>query len=56
MKANTNIQTADYLVISGVFVVILGVISYVTHPEKAVTELMFGGGVGAALFLSGILG
>src|ERR1041385_7031122 len=51
-----NTQTAGYLVILGIFVILLGVIGYVTHPEKAHTSLLFGGGFGALFVLWGILG
>jgi hypothetical protein len=48
-------QTAGYLVIFGIFLILLGVIGYVTHPEKAITALIFGGGFGALWMLWGIL-
>lgn len=50
-----NTQTAGYLVIFGIFLILLGVIGYVTHPEKAHTALIFGGGFGALSVLWGIL-
>ena len=50
-----NTQTAGYLVILGIFVSLLGVIGYVTHPERAHTALIFGGGFGALSILWGIL-
>jgi hypothetical protein len=48
-------QTAGYLVIFGIFTILLGVIGYMTHPEKALTALIFGGGFGALWMLWGIL-
>jgi len=51
-----NVMNAGYLIVLGVFVGLLGVIGYVTHPEKAATSLMFGGGTGALFVLWGILG
>jgi hypothetical protein len=50
-----NPMTAGYLVIFGIFTILLGVIGYVTHPEKAITALIFGGGFGALWMLWGIL-
>jgi uncharacterized membrane protein (UPF0136 family) len=51
----TNGKTADYLVVFGIFLILLGVIGYMTHPEKAHTALIFGGGFGALWMLWGIL-
>lgn len=48
-------QTAGYLVIFGVFLILLGMIGYVTHPEKGHTALISGGGFGALWILWGIL-
>jgi uncharacterized membrane protein (UPF0136 family) len=48
-------QTAGYSVILGIFLILLGVIGYVTHPEKATTALISGGGFGALWMLWGIL-
>jgi uncharacterized membrane protein (UPF0136 family) len=48
-------QMAGYLVIFGIFLILLGVIGYVTHPEKAVTALVSGGGFGALWMLWVIL-
>lgn len=50
-----NTQTAGYLVIFGVFLILLGVIGYMTHPEKAITAVISGGGFGALWMLWGIL-
>lgn len=51
-----NTQISGYLVIFGTFVVLLGVIGYMTHPEKAITAVLSGGGFGALFILWGILG
>jgi uncharacterized membrane protein (UPF0136 family) len=48
-------MTAGYLVVFGIFTILLGVIGYMTHPEKALTGLIFGGGFGALWMLWGIL-
>lgn len=48
-------QTAGYFVIFGIFLILLGVIGYVTHPEKALTALISGGGFGVLWMLWGIL-
>jgi len=50
-----NTQTSGHLVIFGIFMILLGVIGYMTHPEKAHTALIFGGGFGALWMLWGIL-
>lgn len=50
-----NTQTAGYFIIFGILLILLGVIGYVTHPEKAHTALIFGGGFGALWMLWGIL-
>lgn len=51
-----NTQTAGYLVILGILVIFLGVIGYESHPEKAHTALISGGGFGALFILWGVLG
>ena len=48
-------QTADCLIIFGVFLIPLGVIGYMTHPEKAIAALISGGGFGALWMLWGVL-
>lgn len=50
-----NTQTAGYLVIFGIFAVLLGVIGYQTHLEDAVPALIFRGSFGALLIGCGIL-
>lgn len=51
-----NKTTAGHLVIGGIFIILLGVIGYLTHPERAQTALISGGGFGALSILWGILG
>lgn len=48
-------ETAGYLVIFGIFAVLLGVIGYQTHLEDAVPALIFRGSFGALLIGCGIL-
>ena len=50
-----SVMTAGYVVISGIFVILLGVIGFMTHPEKGHTALISGGGFGALFMLWGIL-
>jgi len=50
-----SVMTAGYVVISGIFVTLLGVIGFMTHPEKGHTALLSGGGFGALFVLWGIL-
>jgi len=50
-----NTQTAGYLIIFGVFLILLGVIGYMTHPDKAITALISGGSFGALWMLWGVL-
>ena len=49
-------HTAANLVIFGICLILLGLVGYVTHPEKAHTALISGGGFGALSILWGILG
>ena len=51
-----NAQTAGYLLIFGIFTILLGVIGFQTHPDNAPAPLIVGGGFGALLVLWGILG
>jgi uncharacterized membrane protein (UPF0136 family) len=60
MRANNAFRPmsphmAGYLVIFGIFLMLLGVIGYVTHPERAHTALISGGGFGMLWMLWGIL-
>ena len=52
----TRGQAGSYLVVFGIFLILLGVIGHLTHPEQALTALVFGGGFGALWMLWGILG
>jgi hypothetical protein len=49
-------KTAGYLMLYGVFLIVLGVLGYLSNPEKAKTALMSGGTFGALSFLWGVLG
>ena len=51
-----NAQTAGYLVIFGIFAILLGVIGYQTHGEHARAALIFRGSFGVLMLLCGILG
>jgi len=51
-----NTQTAGYLVIFGIFVILLGVIGYQTHGEDAFTAVILRGTFGGLMILCGILG
>ena len=51
-----NIQTAGYLVIFGIFLILLGLAGYLPNPGKAHTALISGGGFGALSILWGALG
>ena len=48
-------QTAGYFLVFGVFLILLGVIGFVTHPERGHTALIAGGGFGLLWILWGIL-
>ena len=56
MSPTMNTQTSGYMVVFGVLLILLGVAGYMTHPEKAHTALISGGGFGALSILWGILG
>ena len=51
-----NTQTAGYLVLYGLLLILLGTAGYVTNPEKAKTALMTGGSFGLIAILLGALG
>ena len=51
-----NTTIAGYLVIYGIFLILLGTAGYVTNPEKAKTALMTGGGFGLISILWGVWG
>ena len=51
-----NSKTAGYVIIYGVFLVLMGSLGYLSNPEKAKTALMTGGSFGALSIIWGVLG
>ena len=51
-----NTKTAGYLIFYGVFLIVMGLLGYLSNPEKAKTALMSGGTFGALSVLWGVLG
>jgi len=51
-----NTKTAGYLILYGGFLVLMGLLGYLSNPEKAKTALMTGGTFGALAILWGVLG
>ena len=51
-----NTKTAGYLILYGGFLIVLGLLGYLSNPEKAKTALMSGGTFGALSILWGVLG
>ena len=51
-----NTKTAGYLVLYGGFLMVMGLVGYLSNPEKAKTALMSGGTFGALSILWGVLG
>ncbi len=51
-----NTKTAGYLILYGVFLIVMGLVGYWSNPEKAKTALMSGGTFGALSILWGVLG
>ena len=51
-----NTQTAGYLILYGGFLIVMGLVGYLSNPEKAKTALMSGGTFGALSILWGVLG
>ena len=51
-----NTKTAGYLIFYGSFLILLGLLGYLSNPEKAKTALMSGGTFGALSILWGVLG
>ena len=49
-------RTAGYLIIYGVFLMVAGVLGFLSNPEKAKTALMSGGTFGLLSILWGVLG
>ncbi len=51
-----NTKTAGYLILYGGFLIVMGLVGYLSNPEKAKTALMSGGTFGSLLILWGVLG
>ena len=51
-----NAKTAGYLIFYGTFLIVMGLLGYLSNPEKAKTALMSGGTFGALSILWGVLG
>lgn len=51
-----NTKTAGYLILYGAFLFVMGLLGYLSNPEKAKTALMSGGTFGALSILWGVLG
>jgi len=51
-----NTKTAGHLIRYGSFLILLGLLGYLSNPEKAKTALMSGGTFGALSILWGVLG
>ena len=51
-----NTKTAGYLIFYGAFLILCGLLGYLSNPEKAKTALMSGGTFGALSILWGVLG
>lgn len=51
----TNTRTAGYVIFYGVFLIGMGLLGYLSNPEKAKTALMSGGTFGALSILWGVL-
>jgi hypothetical protein len=49
-------KTAGYLILYGAFLFLMGLLGYLSNPEKAKTALMSGGTFGALSILWGVLG
>lgn len=50
-----NKRTVGYLVFYGCFLILMGLVGYLSNPEKAKTALMSGGTFGALSILWGVL-
>lgn len=51
-----NVQTAGYLIFYGLFLILCGLLGFLSNPEKAKTALMSGGTFGALSIVWGVLG
>src|SRR5438093_7792485 len=51
-----NTKTAGYLILYGAFLIIMGLLGYLSNPEKAQTALLSGGTFGVLSIVWGVLG
>jgi uncharacterized membrane protein (UPF0136 family) len=51
-----NTQTAGYLILYGAFLIVMGLLGYLSNPEKAKTALISGSSFGVLSILWGVLG
>src|SRR5688572_20898745 len=51
-----NTKTAGYLILYGAFLIVMGLLGYLSNPEKAKTALMSGGTFGVLSIVWGVLG
>ena len=51
-----NTKTAGYLMLYGAFLIVMGLLGYLSNPEKAKTALMSGGTFGTLSIIWGVLG
>ena len=51
-----NTRTAGYLILYGAFLIVMGLLGYLSNPEKAKTALMSGGTFGLLSIIWGALG
>ena len=51
-----NTQAAGYLIFYGAFLILCGLLGYLSNPEKAKTALMSGGTFGTLSIVWGVLG
>lgn len=53
---NMDTKTAGYLILYGAFLIVMGLLGFLSNPEKAKTALMSGGTFGLLSILWGVLG
>src|SRR5688572_22854594 len=51
-----NTKTAGYLILYGAFLIVMGLLGFLSNPEKAKTALMSGGTFGALSIVWGVMG
>ena len=51
-----DVKTAGYLIFYGAFLIVMGLLGFLSNPEKAKTALMSGGTFGLLSILWGVLG